>query len=167
MQTSTRHPPIPPWVKISRCFGVFRPFRWISVCFGRYVYFGQNTFLGFFSLFFGSRLLSPLSFDLSTSPSLATASSFKPLTTWGNHRKKNKKFLSQFLSVLFSLVDDRQYREENDERNRRKTSKRKEDRIKNSVFFCSVFVVFLFFSFFIFFFFLHLSLSRFLIPRYD
>ena len=44
---------------------------------------------------------------------------------WGNHRKKNKKFLPQFLSVLFSLADGRQYREENVERNRGKTSKKK------------------------------------------
>ena len=120
MQTGTRHPPIPPRVNfrgvsaVSVDFGVFRP-----VCIFRLEYFS-----GFFSLFSGSRLLSPLSFDLSASPPPVAASSFKPSTTWGNHREKNKKFLPQFLSVLFSLVDGRQYREENDERNRGKTSKR-------------------------------------------
>jgi hypothetical protein len=76
----------------------------------------------FFSLFW-------ISFDLSASLPPAATSSFKPSTIspgpWGNHRKKNKKFLPQFLFVLFSLVDGRQYREENDERNRVKTRKRK------------------------------------------
>ncbi len=91
MQTGTRHPTIPPRVK----------FQGVSVCFGRFgrkVHFGRITFLGFDFYFFlsfdltgpksllsfdlsASRLLSPLCFDLSTSPSPAIASSFKPSTT--------------------------------------------------------------------------------------
>jgi hypothetical protein len=47
------------------------------------------------------------------------------LQAMGQPQEKKKKISFSVSLVLFSLADGRQYKEENDERNRGKTSKRK------------------------------------------
>ena len=67
-------PPCSTSAKISACFGLFRPFRPVSACFGRITYTGRNTFLAFLFIYFFSAFSSSASSAAASASSSSSAS---------------------------------------------------------------------------------------------